>query len=112
MVRFISFHHLMISTTFFLPAKSSPEKKKKQLAEYLLTQCGISRLPASLFGLPESDLSLRLCTQDFDGSCALNAVCHSEALNESFILKYMPNIVNGLNRLQDVLQQLLLPEHL
>ncbi|NHJ14178.1 MAG: aminotransferase class I/II-fold pyridoxal phosphate-dependent enzyme [Candidatus Thorarchaeota archaeon] len=75
-----------------------------ELAHYLLKEYLVSSLPGSEFGMPPSDLCLRLATVDYDGSMALRRFRRDQTAAhhapEKFVLKVAPSVVEACNRLE------------
>jgi len=67
-----------------------------QLCEALLEDTGVATLPGSAFGRPDEELSLRLAFVDFDGTAALNALSDGETLDETFLRRHAPRVVDGI----------------
>ncbi len=71
-------------------------KTSKDLANCLLNDYSLATLPGTAFGADPSDLTLRLSGCDYDGAKALGAYQEGAELNEQFIEKYAPRIVESL----------------
>ena len=67
-----------------------------ELCERLLEETGVATLPGSSFGRPESELSLRLAFVDFDGELALRALSDGETLDEAFLNRHCPSVMEGI----------------
>ena len=70
--------------------------RSQALCEALLEETGVATLPGVAFGRPESELSLRLAFVDFDGAQALNALAEGETLDEAFLRRHAPRVVDGI----------------
>ncbi|MDZ7668046.1 MAG: aminotransferase class I/II-fold pyridoxal phosphate-dependent enzyme [Gammaproteobacteria bacterium] len=71
----------------------------RSLCERLLEDTGVASLPGSDFGMPASDLSLRLALVDFDGALALANVPGaggSYVADEAFLERYCQPTVEGI----------------
>lgn len=75
------------------------------LARRLLDEHGVATLPATAFNACPT-LSLRVCTQDFDGARALAAVEAGETVDRAFFVRYAPAAVAGLAALRAFLGDL------
>lgn len=76
----------------------------RALCERVLDELGIAFLPGSVFGRPDSELSVRISCVDFDGGAALDAVTgldDDEELDEDFLQKYCNPTFDAINRLCD-----------
>lgn len=67
-----------------------------ELCERLLEETGVATLPGSSFGRPDSELSLRLAFVDFDGELALRALSDGETLDEAFLNRHCPRVMEGI----------------
>ena len=67
-----------------------------QLCERLLEDTGVATLPGSAFGRPDTELSLRLAFVDFDGELALRALSNGETLDEAFLNRHCPRVMEGI----------------
>jgi hypothetical protein len=69
----------------------------KQLANFLLEKYNLASLPGSEFGMPESNLCLRISTVDYDGTKVLKEYKERAATIDmnptEFISEYAPNLV-------------------
>lgn len=75
-----------------------------ELCERLLADTGVAILPGRAFGRPPDELTARLSYVDFDGARALEAaLCEGAAgaLDEPFVQKHAPRVVEGLSRLAE-----------
>ena len=75
----------------------------QDLCRYLLDDAGVACLPGTDFGRPESELSLRMAYVDFDGSKALKAAGPKARIDEAFIRAHCPNLLNAMDRIEDLL---------
>jgi len=80
----------------------------KELCKFLLEKLGIATLPGSAFGHDKQHLNLRLAYVDFNGSEILNLLNNCETNDEKIkvINKNIPQIKNGMNKLQSWLTTL------
>lgn len=72
----------------------------RDLAEKLLSELGVSCLPASVFGHDPEALALRLALVDFDGARALAAAIAGAPLDEQFLRAYATPVHDAILRLQ------------
>lgn len=80
-----------------------------QLTERLLEDTGVALLPGSAFGRPANELTARLAYVDFDGQKALAAVAvipKEQPLDDSFLLRHAPRVLEGLDRIAAWLKRL------
>jgi aspartate aminotransferase len=80
-----------------------------QLTERLLEDTGVAVLPGSAFGRPPTELTVRLAYVDFDGQKALSAVAvipKEQPLDDSFLLRHAPRVLEGLDRITSWLKRL------
>ncbi len=81
-----------------------PNKKYKtstELCEKILDETGVAMLPASDFGFGPKRMLTRLCYIDFDGNEFLKAKIDNKIIDDKFIEKYAPNVVEGVKRLSN-----------
>lgn len=79
-------------------------KTGRELCERALDDLGVAFLPGSVFGRPESELSVRISCVDFDGAAALDAAADlgvGEEPGEDFLQKYCNPTFDAINRLCD-----------
>ena len=69
------------------------------MCDDILNKTGVALLPGSDFGFKESKMLARLSYTDFDGDLLLNNINGGKKLDDDFIEKYAPNIVEGTNKL-------------
>jgi aspartate aminotransferase len=72
-----------------------------ELCERVLEDTGVAMLPASDFGHPPEDLTTRIALVDFDGSAVLDALKSGAELNDDFLGRHCPKVLDGLDRLAD-----------
>ena len=78
---------------------NSKFKTSQQMCDDILNKTGVALLPGSDFGFKESRMLARLSYTDFDGDVLLKNISSSKKLDDDFIEKYAPNIVEGTNKL-------------
>lgn len=71
------------------------------LCEQMLEETGVATLPGSAFGRPPHELSLRLAFVDFDGEAALGALSEGETLDEDFLRRHTPRVVEGIEAMAE-----------
>jgi aspartate aminotransferase len=71
------------------------------LAEGLLQDTGVATLPASVFGRPAAELTLRLSYVNFNGEQALAAAEAGESIDEAFIRRHCPDTVEAIQRMAE-----------
>ncbi|XBQ15451.1 MAG: aminotransferase class I/II-fold pyridoxal phosphate-dependent enzyme [Oceanicaulis sp.] len=67
-----------------------------ELCTRLLEETGVATLPGSAFGRPPHELSLRLAFVDFDGEAALSGLHQSQPLDEAFLRRHCPRVIEGI----------------
>jgi aspartate aminotransferase len=67
------------------------------LCEQLLRQAGVALLPGSDFGRPDGDLTARLAYVDFDGEAALAACEPDVALDEAWLRRATPRVLQAID---------------
>ena len=73
-----------------------------QMIDKILEDTGVAFLPGDEFGRFEEELTARLAYVDFNGSEALSAsIKQNERLNDSFVREHMPNVVTGIEKICD-----------
>lgn len=72
----------------------------RDLSTYLLEKLLIATLPGEDFYLPNDHLALRIASVDYNGEKALKAYTIGEELNAAFLEKYCPNLLEGIARLK------------
>ncbi|MFA7479330.1 MAG: aminotransferase class I/II-fold pyridoxal phosphate-dependent enzyme [Vulcanimicrobiota bacterium] len=70
-----------------------------ELCEQLLNDTGVAVLPGSDFGRPDSELTFRMATVNFDGASALNEVDSFSGSSRSFVENHCPELFEALNRI-------------
>jgi len=76
--------------------------KAEDLCRALLDETGVAMLPGTDFGRPHGELTIRLAYVDFDGSEALSAA--EAAMDEAWLRRHCPRVVDGINRICDWLK--------
>ena len=66
----------------------------------ILNKTGVALLPGSDFGLSSNKMLARLSYTDFDGSNFLKNTSGSKKLDKDSLIKYAPNIVDGVMKLK------------
>ena len=74
-------------------------KSSAEFCERILEQTGVAMLPGSDFGQAPDDLTARIALVDFDGSAALDALGSGAELNDDFLVRHCPKVLEGLDRL-------------
>ena len=74
------------------------------LCAALLEATGVAVLPGSDFGLPASDLTLRLAYVDFDGAAALHAAGPQVELDSAWLSAHCPRVVEGIDKMSEWVQ--------
>jgi aspartate aminotransferase len=74
-------------------------KNSSELCEAILSDTGVSMLPASNFGFKPSKMLTRLSYTDFDGSEFLRNISLNSNIDDELIAKYAPNVVEGIEKL-------------
>jgi aspartate aminotransferase len=81
-----------------------------ELAHYLLKNWFLASLPGSEFGMPPTDLSLRLATVDYNGEVAYKSFQRRRKLAikdpAGFVESIAPSVVEGCNQLERFMSQL------
>ena len=75
-------------------------KSSKQMCENILNKTGVALLPGSEFGFKANKLVVRLSFTDFNGEVFLNNSMGRKKLDNDDVIKFAPNIVEGVNRLK------------
>lgn len=70
-----------------------------ELCSKLLLETGVAVLPGEAFGRPAQELSMRIALVDFDGEAALAAAKNMGSIDEVFICRHCPKIVEAIDRL-------------
>lgn len=73
------------------------------LCEQMLEKKGVALLPASAFGRPAEELSVRLAYVDFDGSRALAALPSESEPDEAFLQDHCGTTLEGVDRICEFL---------
>ncbi len=71
-----------------------------EMCDNLLKETGVALLPGSDFGFDKSRMLTRLSFTDFNGKEFMNNISNEEKIDNSLILKYAPNIVEGIDKLK------------
>ncbi len=80
---------------------NSKFKTSGDMCEDILNKTGVALLPGSDFGFSPSKMLARLSYTDFDGDKFLKNFSGSEKLDNDFIKKYAPNVVEGAEKLSN-----------
>ena len=73
----------------------------QEMCKDILNKTGVALLPGSDFGIDSKKMLARLSYTDFDGSSFLSNTIGSKKLDHAGIIKYAPNIVEGVEKLKD-----------
>ena len=73
----------------------------QQMCDDILNKTGVALLPGSDFGFKKSRMLARLSYTDFDGDLFLKNISGSKKLDNDFIERYAPNIVEGTKKLSE-----------
>ena len=76
-------------------------KTSQQMCDDILNKTGVALLPGSDFGFKKSRMLARLSYTDFDGDLFLKNISGSKKLDNDFIERYAPNIVEGTKKLSE-----------
>jgi len=84
--------------------RSAGIRTDMDLCADLLDRQGVALLPGVAFGVPSSQLAVRVATVDYDGAAALNAyrktTPRTAAQRTRFLEKQCPNLPEGLRRIE------------
>ncbi|MDC6465557.1 aminotransferase class I/II-fold pyridoxal phosphate-dependent enzyme [Pelagibacteraceae bacterium] len=72
-----------------------------EMCKDILDKTGVALLPGSDFGLESKKMIARLSYTDFDGEKFLKNITGSKKLNTDDLIKYAPNIVDGVAKLKE-----------
>ena len=72
-----------------------------EMCKDILEKTGVALLPGSDFGLDNKKMIARLSYTDFDGENFLKNTQSSKSLDEGYLKKYAPNIVEGVLKLKE-----------
>ena len=73
----------------------------QEMCKDILNKTGVALLPGSDFGLDEEKMIARLSYTDFNGDIFLKNTIGSKKLDSADLIKYAPNIVDGISNLKD-----------
>ncbi len=76
-------------------------KTSADLCNSILEDTGVALLPGSGFGFNKQSMLTRLSYTDFDGEEFLNNIPNAEKIENSYVEKYAPNVVEGTNKLSE-----------
>ncbi len=76
-------------------------KSSSQLCQKILEDTGVALLPGSDFGFKPKKMLARLSYTDFDGSEFLNNTNVNTVIDDTLIMKYAPNVVEGVEKLSN-----------
>tara|TARA_Y100000590_G_scaffold303895_1_gene342629 strand:+ start:319 stop:1551 length:1233 start_codon:yes stop_codon:yes gene_type:complete len=71
-----------------------------EMCKDILNKTGVALLPGSDFGVDSGKMLARLSFTDFDGNAFLKNTLGRKKLDKADLLKYAPNIVDGVARLK------------
>ena len=72
-----------------------------EMCKDILNKTGVALLPGSDFGMDNKKMLARLSYTDFDGSSFLANTTGGKKLDHADIVKYAPNIVEGVSKLKN-----------
>jgi len=75
-------------------------KTSSEMCNKILNDTGVAMLPGSEFGFSEDKMLARLSFTDFDGSEFLNNTSGCKNIDEKLIIKFAPNIIEGVHKLK------------
>ena len=75
-------------------------KTSSEMCNKILNDTGVAMLPGSEFGFSEEKMLARLSFTDFDGSEFLNNTVGCKNIDEKLLIKFAPNMVDGVNKLK------------
>ena len=75
-------------------------KTSSEMCNKILNDTGVAMLPGSEFGFSEEKMLARLSFTDFDGSEFLNNTAGCKNIDEKLLIKFAPNMVEGVNKLK------------
>ena len=75
-------------------------KTSSEMCNKILNDTGVAMLPGSEFGFSEDKMLARLSFTDFDGSEFLNNTSGCKNIDEKLIMKFAPNIIEGVHKLK------------
>ena len=78
---------------------NSKFQTSQEMCDDILNKTGVALLPGSDFGFKENRMLAILSYTYFDGDLLLKNIDGSKKLDDDFIEKYAPNIVEGTNKL-------------
>tara|TARA_Y100001970_G_scaffold242155_1_gene306309 strand:- start:124 stop:1359 length:1236 start_codon:yes stop_codon:yes gene_type:complete len=76
-------------------------KTSSEMCNDIIKKTGVALLPGSDFGFRPNKMLARLSYTDFDGETFLKNFDGSNNLDDDFIKKYAPNVVEGTKRLSE-----------
>ena len=80
---------------------NSKFSSSSEMCKDILNKTGVALLPGSDFGLDSSKMLARLSFTDFNGAEFLKNTLGSKKLDDAYLKKYAPNIVDGISALKD-----------
>ena len=80
---------------------NSKFKNSGEMCDDILKKTGVALLPGSDFGFKPNKMLTRLSYTDFDGENFLKNYDGSNNLDDDFIKKFAPNVVEGTKRLAE-----------
>ena len=81
--------------------KNKKYKSSSNLCDAILKETGVALLPGSDFGFNPKKMIARLSYTDFNGFLFLRNVQNNTTIDDAFILKYAPNVVEGVQKLSN-----------
>ena len=76
-------------------------KSSSQLCQKILEDTGVALLPGSDFGFKPKKMLARLSYTDFNGSEFFNNTNVNTVIDDTLIMKYAPNVVEGVEKLSN-----------
>jgi aspartate aminotransferase len=90
---------------YLFPRFATGARSSAELCARILEDTGVAMLPGSDFGQAPADLTARIAIVDFDGGAALDALRSGANLNDHFLDRHCPKVLEGLDRLADWLNR-------
>ena len=86
---------------FYLMPEFSNEKflDSNEMCRNLLKDTGIALLPGSVFGFSKKKMTARLSFTDFNGQEFMKNFSQSKKIDQNFLQKYAPKIIEGVKKL-------------
>ena len=80
---------------------NSKFRSSAEMCDDIINKTGVALLPGSDFGFNSKKMLARLSYTDFNGSKFFNNTNVNTVIDDTLIMKYAPNVVEGVEKLSN-----------